>query len=91
MLVVPCLRYIGGFDEKHSHATSIAVVMPLSFLSVLVYTVKGVSEFTLAWQVGLGVIVGGVIGALLLKRMQKSLLNLLFYGMMIYVGVRFIR
>ena len=30
MLTVPALTFIAKFDEKHSHATAIAVILPLS-------------------------------------------------------------
>ena len=90
MTVVPCLRAFGGLDEREAHATSVAVVAPLSFLSFLVYTAKGISDFSLAWQVGTGVLFGGTIGALLLKKVPKPLLTFLFNAVMIYAGIKFL-
>ena len=90
MAVVPCLHYVGGVDERVSHATAIAIMAPLSLLSVLVYTVKGVCDFQLAWKVGIGVALGGFLGAILLRRIPKTLLSVVFYGAMIYAGVKFL-
>ena len=90
MIVVPCLTRFGGLDEKEAHAGAIAVMTPLSCLSVLVYTVKGVSDVSLAWKVGTGVIVGGMIGSLLLGKVPKVVLSIVFYLIMIYAGIRFL-
>ena len=90
MLVVPCLTYLGKSEEKRAHATAIAVVLPLSLISATVYTLRGVHDFSLAWKVGLGVSIGGAIGAFLLRKVPKGVLTFLFYGVMIYAGVRFV-
>ena len=42
MLIVPALRYGFGIDEKKAHASAIAVVLPLSVVSAVVYTLRGV-------------------------------------------------
>lgn len=88
MLVVPCLSRFGMLEEKEAHATAIAVMTPLSFLSVLVYTVKGVSDFSAAWKVSVGVVLGGFIGAVLLKKVSRKMLTIVFYAIMIYAGIR---
>ena len=90
LMAVPCLGRFGGLDERSSHATAIAVITPLSFLSVLVYSVKGVSDPGLAIKVGSGVLIGGVIGSLFLRRIPKTVLTTVFYGVMIYAGVKYI-
>ena len=90
MLVVPCLTYIGKVEEKKAHATAIAAILPLSVISATVYTLRGIRDFALAWKVGLGVTVGGAIGALLLRKVPKGVLTFLFYGVMIYAGARLV-
>ena len=90
MLVVPCLTYLGKSEEKRAHATAIALVLPLSLISATVYTLRCVHDFSLAWKVGLGVSIGGAIGAFLLRKVPKGVLTFLFYGVMIYAGVRFV-
>ena len=90
MLVVPAVNRCLGAEEKRAHATAIAVMMPLSLISTIALTVKGVRDFSLGVPVALGATLGGVIGALLLKRIPKLLLSVLFYGVMIYAGIKFI-
>ena len=90
MLVVPCLQYTCRTEEKRAHATAIAVVLPLSVVSAAVYTLRGVRENALVFPVALGVTIGGALGAVLLRKVPKGLLSIIFYGVMIYAGVRFL-
>ena len=88
MLVVPALTSFCGVDRRSAHATAIAVVLPLSILSAVLYTIGGTYSFGSASFVGIGVLLGGVIGATLLKRIPTEVLTVVFYGIMIYAGVR---
>jgi len=91
MLIVPALTYLSKLEEKKAHATAIAVILPLSVLSFVVYTLKGTFDWSKAISVGAGVVAGGAVGALLLKKVPKKLLTFVFYGVMIYAGVKFAR
>ena len=90
MLIVPTLSSLCGLDQKRAHATAIAVVLPLSVLSSVLYTIGGTHDFMNAAYVGFGVAAGGAIGAILLNKTPKGALTVLFYGVMIYAGVRMI-
>ena len=91
MLVVPALRYCRDLEEKQAHATAIAVTLPLSLASATSFAVRGVYDVAMGATVACGAVVGGAIGARLLKRVSKELLSVLFYGVMIHAGVRFLR
>ena len=91
MLVVPALRYGLGIEEKRAHASAIAVMLPLSTVSAAIYTMRGVWDVRLGLLVGCGAVLGGAMGALLLKKVPKTALSLLFYGVMIYAGVKFLK
>lgn len=91
MLVVPAMRYGLEVEERKAHASSVAVMLPLSVISAVAYTVRGAFDWTLGLAVGVGATVGGSIGAFALKKIPKTLLSVLFYGVMIYAGVRFLR
>ena len=91
MLVVPAMRYGLEVEERKAHASSVAVMLPLSVISAVAYTVRGAFDWTLGLVVSVGATVGGSIGAFALKKIPKTLLSVLFYGVMIYAGVRFLR
>ena len=91
MLVVPALRFCLGVEEKRAHASAIAVILPLTLVSAVVITLRGVWSVSVGVWVGLGATLGGAIGALVLKKAPKNLLSILFYGVMIYAGVKFVQ
>lgn len=90
MLAVPVLTYVAGLDERHSHATAIAVILPLCFISAAVYAFKTSFDAEITFATTGGVILGSFLGALLLKKAGNTFLNLLFYGVMIFAGLRMI-
>ncbi len=90
MLAVPCLTYVWGLDEKSAHATAIAVILPLCFVSSVVYALKGNYEPNVIFPTVIGVTVGGIIGAMLLKKMSANAVSFLFYALMIFAGFKMI-
>ena len=88
MLAVPALSYILGFDERHSHATAIAVILPLCLVSTIVYALRSSFDFGVVIPTVIGVIVGGVLGALLLKKLSNDIISFLFYGLMLFCGLK---
>ena len=90
MLSVPALQYGAEVDEKRAHASAIEVMLPLSVASAVAYTVRGVWDVTLGLTVSAGAVVGGAVGALLLKKVPKGGLSLIFYAVMVYAGIRFL-
>ena len=78
----------GGSEPKKAHATSIAITLPLSIISGLVYFKGGSLDFSQAVKfIPLG-IVGAAVGAMLMKKLSNSLLKRIFGALMIIAGVR---
>lgn len=88
MVVVPAYTALARLDEKKAHATAIATILPLSIISAIVYVINGSFDLAIGLNVTIGVVVGGVVGALLLKKISNGLLALVFYGIMIAAGVK---
>ena len=91
LLVVPALDLCLNREEKKAHATAVAVMLPLSICSAVVLTLRGVRDVVTAFWVSGGTALGGLVGALLLKRMPKGLLSLVFGVIMIYAGVKYLK
>lgn len=87
MITVPALRVLGGLSTKKAHATAIAVMLPLSVLSAVIYSVSGVYNLRLGLASCGAVAVGGIVGAGLLSRLRSNVLAMLFYTMMTAAGV----
>ncbi len=87
MIAVPMLEK-SGCDPKSAHATSIAVTLPLSVISGLVYLSKGAVELGGAVKYIPGGLAGAVIGAKLLKKLSNVAVKRLFAAAMIAFGIR---
>lgn len=90
MLAVPCLTYIGGLDEKSAHATAIAAILPLCLVSAIVYALKESCRNEVILPVVIGVTAGGILGALLLKKLSSDVVSFVFYALMTFAGFKMI-
>lgn len=88
LLVVPMLQS-QEIEPKKAHATSIAIILPLSAISAGMYLFNGISmdwgQFGVVVPLGL---IGAVLGSLLLAKMQNKLLKKLFGLIMIFSAMR---
>lgn len=87
MLVVPTLK-AEGLNQKEAQATAIAVILPLTVISAVMYVIKshsGVMQSVGFLPFG---IIGGIIGAKLLPKISSKALNIAFGLFMIYSAVR---
>ena len=57
-------------------------------VSTVVYAVRGGFETDILLPTVLGVLAGGIAGAALLKKLSAPVLNLLFYGLMLFAGIK---
>lgn len=90
MLAVPCLTYIGSLDEKSAHATAIALILPLCLVSSIAYGVGASFENGVILPTVLGVTLGGILGACLLKKLSSNVVSFLFYAIMLFAGLKMI-
>ena len=89
MAAVPLLRR-SGLETKQAHATSIAIILPISIFSAFLYWYNG----TISLSDGLiylpGGIVGAIVGALWMKKMNPIWLRRIFGCFMLYAGIRLV-
>lgn len=88
MVLVPMLRTLLGKDTKKAHATSVAIVLCLSCVSVVFYLKSSSVSFKDAYLYIIGGVLGAPLGALLLKKIPEGLLRRAFGLFMIYSAVR---
>ena len=79
MVVVPLLSALGTGGKK-SHATALAVIVPLSLVSAVLYLIEG--RFTL------GSLLGAYLGSRLMPKISTGWLKLVFGGLMLWGGIR---
>ena len=90
MICVPILQKVLSLDAKSSHATAIFVIFPLSFVSALIYVLNGYISSLPLLTVGLGVVLGGVLGAFALKFLPPKAVRIIFAVVMFAGGVKLI-
>ncbi len=90
MIVVPTLTGILKKDQKTAQATAIFIILPVSFLSAVIYSSFGNLEYSVLTPTAIGVILGGTIGAKILKVAKNGTLFKIFYASMLFAGLKMI-
>lgn len=88
MVVVPLLKNLLGYDEKHAHATAILVIAPVCAASAITYIVNGYFDLSVIIPAAIGSVAGGFLGALLLDKLPEFIVNAVFIAVMLAAGVR---
>lgn len=87
MLAVPLLSAMGT-DGKRAHATSLAVIVPLSAASAVFYLAAGRLRLADALPYLPGGALGALAGGWLLPRLPTGWLRLAFSGLLLWGGLR---
>lgn len=87
MIVVPVLNKLFGLNQKQAQATALFVILPISLVSTAVYMYNNSINFSSGWPVILGIVLGGVVGALLLNKIKNNVLKGIFVFFMALSGV----
>ena len=77
-------------ETKKAHATSLAIMLPLSVVSAAVYMKNGSLDLREAVRYLPGGLAGVIVGSAALKKASPLLVKRLFAAVMIYFGVRMI-
>ena len=89
-VLVPALEKWLGLGAHKAHATAIAVILPLSLLSLGIYAFRTEFLWKEAALLSLGGVVGGPVGARLLSRFSGVWLHRIFGAFMLAAAVRMI-
>lgn len=87
MIAVPLLK-AQGLSQKEAHANAIAIIIPITVLSAILYLVNGYVTFKNAFIYMPTGLVGAVIGTYFLNKISPILLKRIFGALMIYAGIR---
>lgn len=78
LLIVLLLNKVFNLDIKTSHASAIFIVLPLCIISIFLYIFTGHFDFNNGYWTVIGVVIGGYIGAKIIKKMSTKHIKLLF-------------
>jgi uncharacterized membrane protein YfcA len=88
MIVVPLMIYLLKMKTKSAHVTALAVILPITLISALVYFIGGKFDFKIGLPSLLGVVLGGILGAWLLGKISAKWLTKIFSLVMLIAGVK---
>ena len=90
MVCVPFLENFMGYENKQAHATTLCVILPLSIFSCFVYLYKNDLNFFDVIFITLGAVVGGIVGALFLKKLNAKWVRIIFAILMLGAGIKMV-
>ena len=88
MIAVPYLERVARYPTRSAHASAIAVVLPATLTSAIVYLLFSLVPLLTLLPVALGVLLGGFIGAKLLGVFNPQYTAVAFACFMLIAGVR---
>lgn len=83
ILVVALLSRL-GLAPREAHATSVAVILPLTLVSLAIYSLRGNLPLAAALPFVLPALAGSAAGAWLLRRISPKYLKLCFSLLILY-------
>lgn len=88
LLIVPFLVIVGGFTQHLSEGTSLVVIIPTALVGVFAHRRAGYGSLSKGALLGLGGIAGSLLGATLALSLRGDVLQQLFGGLTIVLGIR---
>mgnify|MGYP002438666287 FL=1 len=90
MIVVPALIHLFKIEDSKARATSVFAILPMVVVSGVFYYKNDYVDWNLGIKCAMGGIIGGIIGAKLLKKISTKTLRILFIVFLIYTSVKMI-
>lgn len=87
MIAVPLLKNM-GLSQKESHANAVAIILPITVLSAVLYLYNGYVNLGDAFPYIPTGLIGAFAGTFILSKISPVLLKKVFGGLMIYAGIR---
>lgn len=88
LFLVPMFTKWLHLPQRKAFATSVAVIFPLSIVSIVVYFLRGSIDFLSALPYLLGGLAGGIISGRIFGKVSVTLLRRVFGLLILYGGIR---
>ncbi len=88
LFLVPLMTAWCGLEQRKAFATSVAVILPLSIVSAVIYWMKGGLDLSAALPYLIGGAGGGAIAGRIFRKVRMVWLRRAFGLLILYGGVR---
>ena len=88
LVCVPTLEKVYNLETKTAHATAILVMLPLSIISSVIYLAVNTFKLWVTVAVCGGVLIGGIMGAIFLKKLKGEAVRWIFVSILFFAGIR---
>lgn len=88
VIIVALLLAVVKLHQKYSQATALLAVLPITVVSAAVYLFRGNVDWIPTLWTTLGVVAGGVVGALLLSKLKGNVVKIIFALVLIAGGIK---
>ncbi len=88
VLIVALLLAVLCLDQKNAQATALVIILPLTVVSAVVYFINGSVKWMPTLWATIGVVAGGIVGALLLGKLRNNTVKIIFAVIMIAGGIK---
>ena len=88
VIVVALLLSVLKLHQKYSQATALLIILPLTVVSAVVYAINGTVDWIPTLWTTLGVVVGGVVGSLLLNKLNGNVTKIIFAVVLVAGGIK---
>ena len=90
MILVPAFIHILKMDERTARATSVFSILPMVIVSGIFYFNNSYIDCNIGVKCSIGGIIGGFLGAKILKKIPEKLLKFSFILFLAYSSIRLI-
>lgn len=88
LILVPAFIYILNIEDSKARGTAISCILPMVITSSIFYYKNNFIDWKLGFLCAIGGIIGGIIGAKLLKKIPTIYVKIAFTIFLTYVGIR---
>ncbi len=90
MILVPSFLYLLKLEDKVARATSVVCILPMVVVSGIFYYKNNYIDWRMGILCAIGGIIGGYIGAKLLRKLDAKYFKIAFIFFLIYTSIKFL-
>lgn len=88
LILVPAFIYLLNMEDKNARGTSVFCILPMVITSSIFYYKENYINWKIGMFCAIGGILGGIIGAKLLRKIPTIYIRILFMIFLFYVSIK---